>query len=63
MENMSFVGLGLLLGVTDTDGSLYPCLWTSIPHGVLCHLDLLCEHSHTLSPTLTYSVEFAHVFS
>jgi hypothetical protein len=32
----------------DTDGSPYPCSWTSIPRIAVWHLHLLCEHSHTL---------------
>jgi hypothetical protein len=28
---------------------------------VLWHLHVLYEHSHTLSPTLNYNVEFVHM--
>jgi hypothetical protein len=32
-------------------------------HVVMWHLHVLCEHSHTLSLTLTYSVESVHVLT
>jgi hypothetical protein len=47
----------------DTDGSPYPCSWHSIARAIMWHLHLLCEHSHTLSPTLTYNVKFVYVLT
>jgi hypothetical protein len=47
----------------DTDGTPYPCSWTSILRIAVWHLHLLCELSHTLSPYACMKWEIALVLA